>query len=109
MAVKFPVILVTSDLMPMAAVSALKIKVLSSICTAEKSLETRPKNGNDVALYGDGRMCLSGAPILGDIYLVQLNSGGIDVGEGGLAENTTYQINFAGMESSSMVCAASVR
>ena len=61
------------------------------------------KNGNDVALYGDGRMCLSGAPILGDIYLVQLNSGGIDVGEGGLAENTTYQINFAGMESSSMV------
>ncbi len=61
------------------------------------------KNGNDVALYWYGRMCLSGAPILGDIYLVQLNNGGIDVGEGGLAENTTYQINFAGMEASSMV------
>ena len=60
-------------------------------------------NGSDVALYGYGRMCLSGAPILGDIYLVQLDIGGIDVGEGGLAENTTYQINFAGMESSSMV------
>ena len=61
------------------------------------------KNGNDVALYWYGRMCLSGAPILGDIYLVQLDNGGIDVGEGGLAENTTYQINFAGMEASSMV------
>ncbi len=61
------------------------------------------KNGNDVALYWYGRMCLSGAPILGDIYLTQLNNGGIDVGEGGLAENTTYQINFAGMEASSMV------
>ena len=60
-------------------------------------------NGSDVALYWYGRMCLSGAPILGDIYLVDLNNGGIDVGEGGLAENTTYQINFAGMESSSMV------
>ena len=60
-------------------------------------------NGSDVALYGYGRMCLSGAPILGDIYLVQLDIDGIDVGEGGLAENTTYQINFAGMESSSMV------
>ena len=61
------------------------------------------KNGNDVALYWYGRMCLSGAPILGDIYLAQLDNGGIDVGEGGLAENTTYQINFAGMEASSMV------
>ena len=61
------------------------------------------KSGNDVALYRYGRMCLSGAPILGDIYLTQLNNGGIDVGEGGLAENTTYQINFAGMEASSMV------
>ena len=61
------------------------------------------KSGNDVALYWYGRMCLSGAPILGDIYLTQLNNGGIDVGEGGLAENTTYQINFAGMEASSMV------
>ena len=61
------------------------------------------KNGNDVALYGYGRMCLSGAPILGDIYLFQLDIGGIDVGEGGLAENTTYQINFAGMEAPSMV------
>ena len=60
------------------------------------------KNGNDVALYWYGRMCLSGAPILGDIYLVQLDNGGIDVGEGGLAENTTYQINFAGMEAPSM-------
>ena len=57
------------------------------------------KNGNDVALYRYGRMCLSGAPILGDIYLVHLDIDGIDVGEGGLAENTTYQINFAGMES----------
>lgn len=37
-----------------------------------------------------------GAPILGDIYLVHLDIDGIDVGEGGLAENTTYQINFAG-------------
>ncbi len=60
-------------------------------------------NGNDVALYGYGRMCLSGAPILGDIYLVHLDIDGIDVGEGGLAENTTYQINFAGMESPDMV------
>ena len=57
------------------------------------------KNGSDVALYRYGRMCLSGAPILGDIYLVHLDIDGIDVGEGGLAENTTYQINFAGMES----------
>ena len=61
------------------------------------------KNGNDVALYRYGRMCLSGAPILGDIYLVHLDIDGIDVGEGGLAENTTYQINFAGMESPDMV------
>ena len=60
-------------------------------------------NGSDVALYGYGRMCLSGAPILGDIYLVHLDIDGIDVGEGGLAENTTYQINFAGMESPDMV------
>ena len=60
-------------------------------------------NGNNVALYGYGRMCLSGAPILGDIYLVHLDIDGIDVGEGGLAENTTYQINFAGMESPDMV------
>ena len=61
------------------------------------------KNGSDVALYRYGRMCLSGAPILGDIYLVHLDIDGIDVGEGGLAENTTYQINFAGMESPDMV------
>ena len=54
-------------------------------------------------------MCLSGAPILGDIYLVHLDIDGIDVGEGGLAENTTYQINFAGMESPDMVSTASVR
>ncbi len=61
--------------------------------------ENTAKNGSDVALYRYGRMCLSGAPILGDIYLVHLDIDGIDVGEGGLAENTTYQINFAGMES----------
>ncbi len=67
------------------------------------------KNGSDVALYRYGRMCLSGAPILGDIYLVHLDIDGIDVGEGGLAENTTYQINFAGMESPDTVSTASVR
>ena len=64
-----------------------------------KITENTAKNGSDVALYRYGRMCLSGAPILGDIYLVHLDIDGIDVGEGGLAENTTYQINFAGMES----------
>ncbi len=52
---------------------------------------------DDIEMSYNGRFCITGAPIIGSIYL---GNGSFEVGKGGLEDGTTYQVLFSGMKSS---------
>ena len=52
---------------------------------------------DDIEMSYNGRLCITGAPIIGSIYL---GNGSFEVGKGGLEDGTTYQVLFSGMKSS---------
>ena len=53
--------------------------------------------GDDIEVGYNGRLCITGAPIIGSIYL---GNGSFEVGKGGLEDGTTYRVLFSGMKSS---------